>query len=380
MASGVLRILVASKRSPKAAEIKAAFPKAFMILHHAAEGWENGEIVAKGVSTECMKKTKQGVFSVSRKVGGRLIVYIGMELLRSRDLTANLNDHCQMSGLRKLLANVRIAESIVHQTCRVGLGLSHSDALLAELLVSSAAEVKLPRRVERQLELSSREELFEILQRRDQELVHQLCLHTNCERDWDSLPSDVRSAYVKRASAEPYQVNEMLRRWIESNGCNQTYEAYLARRDLHVILSLRTYAYAKTLFQSSSQQALPPRRNVAPDFISRLEESIAGCERFGRVIGLPLLAFNWLRRWFQTVVKFFVLILIAEPEFQRELNCVLKRRWIRGLVMFLCTRIWIYCREIQCLILPFFMVVEVPLCMLIISFMAVRVSINLPIL
>jgi hypothetical protein len=59
-----------------------------------------------------------------------------------------------------------------------------------------------------------------------------------------------------------------------------------------------------------------------------------------------------------TASKFFVISLIADPEYQRELACVLADTptFFRSTVTLLLTMPWMYGKKVQSLALPFFIV------------------------
>ena len=260
------------------------------------------------------------------------------------------------SALR--IPNGRIAEAIVHETCEVGLGLSHSDSVLAEMLVSQNEELQLPERIVRQLESSSTKELYEILNRRDHELVQHLALQTNCDRDWESLPNDIRVMLVKRVCGETYEINESQLKWLETNRCDPRvpYEVYLARRDLHAYLTLLIDDYTTSLLRDPIQRTVPTRREVVDDLVSGAKQEVAPSNSRYGVIGHLLRPVVAVKRWLRTFVKFLFIVLIADPEFQREMAYLLTGSWLGVPVMFLATRIWIYSRFLQELVIPLFMV------------------------
>ena len=98
VAGEIFRILSKAQHSLKAAEIKAAFPYAYSIINRVLTGWERGDIVVEGVSMELMIGEKHDAHAVSRRVDGRLKIYVGMELARPGDLTSNLYN-CQRQAL-----------------------------------------------------------------------------------------------------------------------------------------------------------------------------------------------------------------------------------------------------------------------------------------
>jgi hypothetical protein len=242
----------------------------------------------------------------------------------------------------------------VHETCEVGLGLSHSDAVLGELLVTSTEELRLPLRIQRQLDMSSPSELLEILNARDTELVRHMGLETNFDQEWDSLPHDVKLMLVKRVCGEPYEINETQLNWIESKSGSRTpYHVYLARRDLNACLALLVDEYTATLLRDPGQRLVPTRRERPKNIVEEVEtEVVAHKGRF------HFLQSGWGRmiRISRNFIKFIIIALIAEPEFQRELAYLLTGNPFRKLFVFILTRLWLYSRFIQDLILPFFMV------------------------
>jgi hypothetical protein len=231
----------------------------------------------------------------------------------------------------------------------VGLGLSHSDAVLAEFLLSED-ELELPSRIQRQLEWSSAEELLEIRKHRDLELIRHLCLEVDCDRQWESLPNDVRVLLVKRVCGESCEINETQLQFIKSRS-RVPDQVYLGRRDLHCFATLMIDDYTTSLLRHPVQQTVPTRCEVSDDLISRLHKEVESTPR--KTILSPLINFVQSLR---TCVKFTVLVLIAEPEFQRELAYLLRGSWRRPIIMFLATRFWIYARILQDLLVPFFIV------------------------
>ena len=94
IADKVLQILTAAKLSPKAVEIKAAFPHAFALLDNIIVSWHTGETVVEGISLQHMVGQKHDIRAVSRKVDERLKVYVGMDLKGTTDWTTNFKVNC----------------------------------------------------------------------------------------------------------------------------------------------------------------------------------------------------------------------------------------------------------------------------------------------
>jgi len=256
-----------------------------------------------------------------------------------------------------LILTARIVEALVHETCEALFGLSHSDAVLAEQLLQVEHGFMVPYRIRRQLEMSSIEELQTIVDRRDQTLVQHLCLQINTDRDWESLPQGVREMLVKRVSSEVYQITDALTEWLHHHSGEQLQpEQYLARRDHHVHLSLLIHQYAVRLLRKPSQRAVETRRDMIDNSLSDIDREVAPSQNRAGYIHWLRFPFVRVFRSFGTIMKFTVLMLIAEPEFQRELAYLLKGNKLKHLIMFLSTRFCIYAHLVQQAVLPWFMV------------------------
>lgn len=76
IANGVFQMLAGAQDYPKAPEIKAAFPNALELLDHILISWDTGNIMVIGVQQSRMTCD---VRAVSRKVGGQLKIYVGID-------------------------------------------------------------------------------------------------------------------------------------------------------------------------------------------------------------------------------------------------------------------------------------------------------------
>ena len=242
----------------------------------------------------------------------------------------------------------------------MGLGFTHSDAVVAELLVSSEEELDLPLRMKRQLDMSSTEELYAILNRRDRELVRHLCLGKDPDFCWEYLPNDVRVMLIKRAGSARYEIDKSQMEWIQTMNNNTTqisYNVSLARRDLNACITLMIHEYTSTLLRDPAQRSVPTRQPIHDDITREIELEVAPDDDSHGVLGALTRPYSRFARSIRTFIKFFVLALIAEPEFHRELAYVLTGKFLRRPITFIATRIWIYARILQDMILPFFLVI-----------------------
>ena len=233
--------------------------------------------------------------------------------------------------------------------------------MLAELLVSSREQVNLPNRIQMQLEKSSSAELASILNLRDRELVRHLCLGLETDRYWESLPNEVRRMLLRRVSSQSCEINAGQLEWIKGLcGPRMPHDAFLARRELHVWVTLLIDDYASELFRDPANRAVPLRREKPNNYNQEIEELVAPApprSGFWHCITAP---FRYVTRVLRSSIKFLVLAFIAEPEFQRELAYALRKKWIRPAVVFIATRFWIYAKIVQDTVLPFYLVFPSP--------------------
>ena len=312
------------------------------------------------------------VCAVSRKVDRRLKIFVGVE--QRAGWTSNLKINCFAYFSFIFDAYGSIAEAIVHEFCVVNLELSQSDAAIAELLVSSKEELELPSRMKHQLESSSSQELAEILNRRDENLLRYLCLDTNCDLEWDRLPTDVRIMFVKRVASEHYEMSESQLRWIESNRCDQKridYQAYLARRDLHACATLSIDEYAAALLRDPAQKVIPVRREIRNDIIDEADRDMAPSDIRSGCLKFFLKPFVRVRTSLRSFIKFFFLAFVAEPEYHRELAYTLNGSVLKKPITFIATSFWRYSWMVQNFLLPFFLVRSI-------SIVLICSSINVP--
>ena len=111
IASEVFRVLSTSQHSVKAAEIKSAFPYAFSIINYILTGFERGDIVVEGVSLHHMVGQKYDVHAVSRKVDGRLKIYVGMELIQPGEWASN-TFNCQTYVLQVVVLMIGLQKPL----------------------------------------------------------------------------------------------------------------------------------------------------------------------------------------------------------------------------------------------------------------------------
>lgn len=218
----------------------------------------------------------------------------------------------------------------------------------------SDEELRLPHRIQRQLELSSPQELHRIRNRRDEEMVHQLGLHVNFDREWDTISREVRDLLVKRICGEAYEINAAQIEWIKSKRAKDiNYATYLARRNLNACLTLLVDDSVENLLRNPAQKSVAPRREPSRNSMDEFRQEVTPD------VGRFLYIHRPLRRIYRIVlntIKFVVMAMIAEPEFQRELAYLLSRNPLKTPVIVVLSWLWLYARFVQDKIYPLFLV------------------------
>src|SRR6266536_4996449 len=240
-----------------------------------------------------------------------------------------------------------IAEAVVQATCETQLGLSHDHSMLAELLAADhcdGEELSIPEGIKRQLETSAAERA-RIINNGDRTLLRYLLLGLDCEREWDNLPKTVRSFLLKRCCGQSDPLSADEESWIRSRICasdSLDLEEYVARCNLGAMLTVSVNTFAKAL------EANGVYNEDEPEFPDPSYEKLLGSlpsssanESGSRLDSLKL----YLSRFHQKVqmcIKFLVLSLTADPEYQRELNYMIcgKPLFLYWPVTFFLNGIW----------------------------------------
>jgi hypothetical protein len=255
-----------------------------------------------------------------------------------------------------------IAEALLHATSQALFGLSEHHATLTELFAiaaSSDSEASVPEGIKRGLEISGSERL-RVIRRGHKDLLQHLLLGLDCDTDWDNLPRTIRTFLLNRCYGQPcFATSEQLK-WIESRFCNKSLsiEEYVARCNLGANLACQVQSFAATVEAARpllhplepADDPIEERCVEPPSLLSTIEPDRSDTGYLRRAI-------NAVYHALSVGTKFFVISLVADPHFQRELDYMMAGMpgIIRWPVTFFLNGIWIYCKTMQRIILPFFL-------------------------
>jgi hypothetical protein len=344
----VMQILLSQCKS-KSKLVQTAFRSAEQLVHQTAVLWETGETVIELVSARHLLQQEQKIRAVSRSTGDRLHIFIviGLDLVGD-EWISNIRRNCKV-----------IAEAVVQATSESRLGLSHDHSMLAELLAvndNDDEELSVPEGVKRQLE-SSATERVRVINNGDKTLLRHLLLGLDCDRDWDNLPKTVRSFLLRRCCGQPCHLSADQISWIRSRLCagdSLDIEEYIARCNLGATLAVLVKSFAEALEANDAYLD-------QPEFLDSSYERLIGALLSSSAHGLDLglvdslkLSFSRCHQKVKACIKFAVISLVADPEYQRELNYMIRGQplLLAWPVTFFLNGIWSFCKTLQRIILP----------------------------
>ncbi|KAJ5908940.1 hypothetical protein N7495_001622 [Penicillium taxi] len=327
--------------------VQAAFPDAGHLLTEIVRQWETGRTVVEFVSAEHLLQKEQRIRAVTRLIGNELHLFVILGPGLMGDWTSNIRRNCQA-----------IAEAIVQATAEARLGLSQDHSMVAEMLVVQHREdsdLSVPEGVKYQLERNPAECLRVATQGRRTFLRH-LLLGVDCDLEWDSLPESARSFLVRRCSGKPGPITSSELEWLQARAGVSSLEAigtYVARYNLGVAMSTAVNFFAQTwmnhdqfpdhpvfvdsTFEKPFQSLLPPPIGANLPFFEKFK-----------------LFFLQLHYNIRTTLKFLIIPLVADNEYQRELNYKLRRKPLFFAVptKLVLNSIWSFAKLLQRILIP----------------------------
>ncbi|KAL4783564.1 hypothetical protein BJX76DRAFT_357832 [Aspergillus varians] len=332
----------------KSVLVQAAFPNAEDLLREVVRLWVSGQTIIEFVSAEHLLQTEQRVRAVSRLEGNQLHIFvvIGPGLV-GQDWTTNIRRNCRA-----------IAEAIVQATAEAKLGLSHDQSMMAELLVGDHRDdydLSVPEGIKYQLERSPAE-CARVANHGQRTFLRHLLLGIDCDLEWDELPRWARSFLLRRCSGKPGRVTTDELTWLQDRvGAEdlQGVGAYVARYNLGVAMALSVNYYAErwmqheeypnypvfldTTYEKPIQSLLPPPTGTNLRFLDAVQ-----------------LSFSRIRHSLRTCLKFLIIPLVADPQYQRELEYMLRGQplifaWPMTMLL---NSVWSLCKLLQRILIP----------------------------
>ncbi|KAL4981871.1 hypothetical protein BDW68DRAFT_171727 [Aspergillus falconensis] len=332
--------------------VQAAFPHAEQLLTDVVRLWVSGQTVIEFVSAEHLLQTEQRVRAISRLAGDKLHIFIviGPGLV-GQDWTTNIRRNCRA-----------IAEAVVQATAEAKLSLMHDESMMAELLIGDhrdGYDLTLPEGVKYQLERSPAE-CARVAKHGQRSFLRYLLLGIDCDLEWDQLPGPVRSFLLRRISGKPGRLLPDELSWLQSRvGAEDTQDlaAYVARYNLGVVMSLAVRHYAQRWMEHDAYPSYPvfPDTTYEKPIQTALPPPIGSTLRFTDALKL---SFLYISHSVKTCLKFLIIALVADPQYQRELEYILRGQPLICAVptTLLLNGVWSFAKFLQRILIPLVLV------------------------
>jgi hypothetical protein len=375
-----IKQILLSPRPLRDLRISHAFQDAAGVLRRTAELWESERIVVEILSPDCLLQSQENPSfrSLSKKTSGLLHIIVVTPWDPNSD---NLQD-----------SNYTIAETLVSSTAKNIFGWSNSHAMLAEILLHDfedhSSHLPVPERVKRQLALSPRDHAS-FVARSQESIFRHLVLGVDVDQEWDLLPHDVRTFLLQRARGQPHHLSDSVATWMCSRfKLSRPGDAtiWLARSDLSAELAGAVSKCAKgitpdTCVSEVSEEAVVciAQSNLPGAGDKKVEVTVLSHHSSQDQVGsssqvsdeetcvepkgaLAIMKEKLLRTYqaIDTCIKFTVLALAADTEYQRELHYMLRTQpsILSTLARWFLAGIWSFCKLLQDLILSLILVRE----------------------
>ncbi|KAL2828818.1 hypothetical protein BJY01DRAFT_255241 [Aspergillus pseudoustus] len=356
----ITQILLPRRRS-QLSRIFRAFPQAAAaeVLQRTAELWESGKIVVELVDTDSLLQLQD-------EPSFRTLCKRTSDLLHIIVITALHQGHEE--GLLRGDMDSTIAEALVSCTAEHIFGWNHDHAVLAELLVHDDNDgLPIPDGIKSQLQVSHRSERERLVSGTEKTILRHLLLGIDIEQEWDLLLHDVQIFLLQRARGQAQHLPSSVAGWMCSRfrlSCSSDLVNWIARCDLSAAVAAHVSNYAQGIvaddkvmtvmvssLRSSQHQVVSSTQISNPHHHTDEPEGLLG------FLGAAKKQLVQFYQGINTSIKFTVLALVADPEYQRELHYVLrnKPRILAGPATRCLTGIWLTCKVLQDLIIPLVM-------------------------
>ncbi|KAJ6087185.1 hypothetical protein N7467_006099 [Penicillium canescens] len=308
--------------------IEEAFPSSKEIVNTAISSWEKGDIVIELVPIGSLGP---GIRALSCSTGNQLKLAISVGGLLDERLDISTN--CQV-----------IAETLLHAVTELMMGVPHEYASLAGSIVSGGVTHTMARQLREEANTST------VVRWAKKELLRQLCLGFEADIHWDKLPTEVRDVLLKRCLGQQCSLSNSQRQWLQESLCTfdtKDLDIHVARCNLGAATAISVLDYAHW----GTGEAALPKESETSEYISYVPRKLP------LVLSLFRSPVSYIYHKLGTTVKFFVVALVADPEFQREFNHVTQPlpTVVRVPTVFLFNMLWVYSKIVQDLGLSFFL-------------------------
>lgn len=195
------------------------------------------------------------------------------------------------------------------------------------------------------------------------ELLQNLCLGVDPDLKWNNLPEQIRRHLVQRclgrsnSLAEGHFSPSAIAPYIQSTSNENDFDIHVARCNYGAYMSALFYRESAIPSSRASMITLPPAPSTLEESKTTSPTPFSPAKKPSLVSALRT-AVGYIWHAIGTMVKFFVVALVADVEYQRELHWSLadSPRFIRGIVKVILDGAWVVAKTTQEILLPFFLV------------------------
>ncbi|KAI9927826.1 hypothetical protein MW887_002678 [Aspergillus wentii] len=313
----VKNILLSRREEPR---IEEAFPSAKEIVSKAIGAWERGNILLELVPQGLLGP---GIRALSCNTESQLKLAIGVG--RGLNQRIDVSSNCQV-----------IAETLVHAVSEAIMGVPHEYAVFAESLVTAGVTETMAR------QLREESNALVVIRWAKKELLRQLCLGFECDTHWEKLPKEIRNALLDRCLGRPCRLSDVQGKWLQKKLCRfdtNDLNVHVARCNLGAASAASIIDHAH---YGTGEGAVPRDPETSP-YISHVPRSLPV------VISFVKTPFSYMYHTLGAFIKFIVVALVADPEFQREFDNVMSSHptIVRVPCIFIMNMIWYYAKIAQ---------------------------------
>ncbi|OJJ45021.1 hypothetical protein ASPZODRAFT_27050 [Penicilliopsis zonata CBS 506.65] len=296
------------------------------VLTHTLERWQAGTTVIELVPTRHIQTELR---TVSRLDEETLYIYV---LADTKATGEDIHRNNQM-----------IAEALVQATCQMVLGWSYHQSLLAESFVVPS-ENEIPEGVKRQLERNE-EQCARLLGSRSTLLLRHALLGFEADDDWDKLPLNVRTFLLRRWYGESSSLSLDAAEWLVMRLAGK-WQFEERQDDIHSLLTRCSHSLRVASRTVAHASILSDEHPFLPHAIDPLAKKSIPRRLIDRITSF--------RQKLRIAIKFTVLSLIADPEYQRELVYTLRNTpaIVAWPIMVFLNTLWLYTKAFQEAIFP----------------------------
>ncbi|KAK0103247.1 hypothetical protein ONS95_005281 [Cadophora gregata] len=331
-----------------------AFPDSYSLVGEISKKWNDGTIKLQLVSMQRHLPSKANIRAISCfSSDGNLHILVNLPEEGSSARRPFANNNYQF-----------IAEIMLHAGAEFLMGMTHDSSVLAESLpacrqVSGHEKYKVSESVRRDIAADESPENRSLaISNAKKELIQQSCFGLDCDLMWDKLPGEIRSILFRRCLGERYDLTSANSQWLKRALLKESrvdLQTFIAQCDFGVLLAMNKLRFFKSLKSEDSLEKLAGllRRNIqspnSDDFQFDAEPT-----SYKKYITSPLLGiYHGIGVW----LKFFIVSLVADPEFHRELRFTLavRSQIFSNVATFLLSTTWIIAKNAQNILLPWFL-------------------------